>query len=141
MIFNENYYPVNAFRICIDMARGVIEGKIYTPLSSEPIPFVGVESVMKMDELFDEVGYPQAFHDKRTFEKSESRINFYSGKPEGLTQPQDIIKKCGIRATFDILVKTRMNASWQGTIYSTEGREISSFDGDIELMEKILEII
>jgi len=69
MKFTSNYYPLNAFRICADKIDDDVEGRVFSPLKAEMISFSSMAGLLvKMDELFDQVGYPQAFQDKRRFD-------------------------------------------------------------------------
>ena len=96
MFITEKYYPLNAFRICADKIEDDVKGRVYSPMKMECISFSGMgELLVKMDELFDQVGYPQAFQDKRSFEQGRERVNLYRGIPEGELKPADIIDKSG----------------------------------------------
>lgn len=139
MELNCHYYPANAFRICIDSAGKNVRGRIYTPLFKGEIPFVGMESLMKMDELFDKVGYPQAYQDKRSFDEDEEKNNLYSGRPDTELEPSEIVSKTGEKLTFDVVVNTRQNTSWQGIIYETGVKKISEFNSEVELVAVINE--
>lgn len=137
MELNSHYYPANAFRICVDKTGKNVSGRIYTPLAKEAIPFVGVESLMKMDALFDKAGYPQAYQDKRSFDSDEEKSNLYSGRPNTELEPGEIVEQTGEQFTFDIVVNTRQNTSWQGIIFETGVKKICDFNGDVELVTAI----
>lgn len=133
------HYPVNAFRLCVDFVREDIGGHIFSPLQAEKITFSGLgEALVKMDELFDKFGYPQAFQDKRSFQEEKNRQNLYKGTP-GREQDTDfIVKQKGKKGTFDIVVRTRQNTSWQGTLYADSGEILMEFDGEMELLSGIM---
>jgi len=140
MYITEKYYPMNAFRICADIIGEDVEGHVFSPLKAESIPFRGMgELLVKMDELFDRVGYPQAFQDKRSFDKDKERVNLYRGIPEGELKPADIISKSGKVRTFDVMVNSRKNTSWQGSVQTQEGTSLGDFDGEIALLAIILD--
>lgn len=139
MVISEKYYPLNAFRICADRIGEDVEGRVFSPLQAESIAFCGMgELLVKMDELFDRVGYPQAFQDRRTFETTGERVNLYRGIPESEQKPIDIISQSGKVKTFDIIVNSRKNASWQGSVYMSDGTFVNDFNGEIEMMAGII---
>ena len=140
MIITEKKYPLNAFRICIDRIEGNVEGRVFSPLQKECIFFADMGDVLvKMDELFDKVGYPQAFQDKRSFGDGRERFNLYQGVPKGELSAAKIVLQAGKYRTFDIVVNSRKNTSWQGSIYVENGMFLSDFDGEIELLTKIIQ--
>lgn len=131
-------YPINRFRVCIDSGEGDVRGRVYSPLCTEEIPFTGIgELLLKMDKLFDSMGYPQAFQDKRSFENSKKTDNLYRGIPKALRDSESILEKSGEHCTYDIAVESRRYTSWQGMIYDTKGCEQGSFHGEMELLEKL----
>lgn len=139
MYITEKYYPLNAFRICADMIGEDVEGRVYSPLKAECIPFRGMgELLVKMDALFDKVGYPQAFQDKRSFDKDKERVNLYRGIPDGELKPAGIISNIGKVRTFDVVVTSRKNTSWQGTVQTDDGTVLGDFDGEIALLATII---
>lgn len=139
MYITEKYYPLNAFRICADAIGDDVEGRVFSPLKAESISFRGMgELLVKMDELFDRVGYPQAFQDKRSFDKDKERVNLYRGIPEGELKPADIIRESGKVRTFDVVVNSRKNTSWQGCVQTDDGTVLGDFDGEIALLAIIL---
>ena len=105
MIISKQYYPLNAFRICVDKIEDDIQGKSYSPLCAQEITFAGIgELLVKMDELFDQVGYPQAFQDKRSFDERKEITNLYKGIPKTELTADRITGKKGKIKTFDILI-------------------------------------
>lgn len=134
----QEYFPANAFRICIDHIDGDISGRIYSPLVAESISFVSMSEVLvKMDELFDRFGYPQAFQDKRSFDSGGEKRNLYKGRPKSVQETEVILKQSGEKSTFDILVESRQNTSWQGTLCGACGNVIAQFDGEVELLSML----
>jgi len=139
MVISEKYYPLNAFRICADKIDGDVSGRVFSPLQEESVSFLGMgELLVKMDELFDRVGYPQAFQDKRSFDNDRERTNLYRGIPDGERKPGDIISQFGDVKTYDVVVTTRKNTSWQGSVQTDDGTVLGDFDGEIALLAIIL---
>lgn len=140
MITNKRYYPPNAFRICVDVIEEDISGRIYSPLSPDAIAFISIgEILVKMDELFDRCGYPQAFQDKRSFDGAKGQDNLYRGLPKTEQNTDDILNRSGKEGTFDLMVKSRQNTSWQGTLYDEDGNVLKEFDGEVELLSALIE--
>lgn len=138
---NHKYFPANAFRICIDHIDGDISGRVYSPLIPESISFVSMSEVLvKMDELFDRFGYPQAFQDKRSFDSGRERKNLYRGRPKSAQETETILKQAGGQGTFDVIVRSRQNTSWQGTLYDTDGSALAHFDGEVELLSGMVRL-
>jgi len=141
MTTGTTYFPPNAFRICVDLIGVDIEGRIYSPLSSDVIKFVSVgEILVKMDELFDRCGYPQAFQDKRSFDADKGRHNLYKGLPKAQQNVDGILSQKGEEITFDMIVKSRQNTSWQGALYDSEGNVLKEFNGEVELLTLLVEM-
>ena len=135
------FFPANAFRICIDNIELDISGRIYSPLSSEPIPFVSMSEIfVKMDELFDKCGYPQAFQDKRSFDEGKEIKNGYRGLPRIWRETENILTQCGRKRTFDVIVKSRQNTSWQGNLYDGDGNCAADFNGEVELLSSMIKL-
>ena len=65
-------------------------------------------------------------------------MNLYRGIPEGELKPADIIRESGKARTFDVVVNSRKNTSWQGSVQTADGTVLSDFDGEIALLATIL---
>ena len=132
---SKKFYSANMFRVCIDAYKEDISGRLYSPLSTEEITFGGVgELLLKMDKLFDKVGYPQAFQNKRSFDGAQDIGNAYRGIPKVLRTGEDIMAQVGEYSTYDVEVTSRRNTSWQGVIYTAEGVRKGEFNGEVELL-------
>lgn len=137
---SKRVYSVNMFRVCTDVCGEYISGSAHSPLCKEEIAFTGIgELLLKMDKLFDSIGYPQAFQNKRSFEDVKSIDNAYRGIPKPVRKDEDIFGKHGKLCTYDVEVTSRRNTSWQGIIYDTDGVEKARFDGEVKLLEKLAE--
>ncbi|MCR5641195.1 MAG: hypothetical protein K6G04_07585 [Lachnospiraceae bacterium] len=135
---NVNRYPVNGFRLCVDDTGEKLCGWVHTPLQKEAIAFHGLEEVLlKMDEVFDRVGYPQAFQERRSFVKSEES-NLYHGIPKACIEDEQMLGFRGKVDTIDVVVTSRRNSSWQGEMYDADGAHMGSFDGDMDWMELLV---
>lgn len=138
MDHSKRYYSVNMFRVCIDSYREDISGRVYSPMSVDEISFVGISQLLlKMDKLFDDVGYPQAFQNKRSFEEKTQAGNAYRGIPKAVRPVESILDKEGQCYTCDVVVESRRNTSWQGRICEADGTELGKFNGEVELLEQL----
>lgn len=131
-------YPVNWFRVCVDSCGPVIAGRVISPMCKEEIGFVGLgEMVLRMDKLFDNMGYPQAFQDKRSFEKVQCGGNVYRGIPEPVFSTEVLRQSSGMVCTYDISVESRRNTSWQGVLWDINGERLADFNGEVQLLDHL----
>ena len=131
-------YPANGFRICVDTEEQDMAGRIYSLLVPEVITYSGWnELFLKMDAVFDQVGYPQAFQEKRSF-TGGTKAASYQGSPKLLQPYEAVMHERGLLWTVDVVVISRRDTSWQGIVYDLDRQEIGQFDGELGLM-KILE--
>lgn len=128
---------MNSFRVCVDGQENDIFGRVYSPLSARELSFDGIEQLLvKMDRIFDEAGYPQSFQDKRSFDDTEG--NHYQGRPQRCLDEEIILQAAGKTGTYDVLVDSRRNASWQGKVTRLPGGEVFVFLGEMELLKYLL---
>ncbi len=131
-------YPANGFRICVDTEEQDMAGRIYSLLVPEVITYSGWnELFLKMDAVFDQVGYPQAFQEKRSF-TGGTKAASYQGSPKLLQPYEAVTHERGLLWTVDVVVISRRDTSWQGIVYDLDRQELGQFDGELGLM-KILE--
>ncbi|MDL2225910.1 hypothetical protein LJC20_06960 [Eubacteriales bacterium OttesenSCG-928-M02] len=127
---------INRVVICIDAYRDQeIEGRILYHKDTVVVPFFDINQLMaEMEHFFDDISYPQAAMEHRSFLKK-------GGKGSGEGQPQtaeayDATPK-GRLATFAVQVQFRQNASWQGRMEWVEGQEVQPFRSELELLHHI----
>lgn len=133
-----NCFPLNGIRICIDNKDSNMEGRAYSPLWKACITFCGLEELLlKADKVFDEKGYPQAFQEKRSFLGKKCRPAAFRGLPSPETDEKTILSQQGMLETYDIVVESRRNTSWQGCVYKA-GKKIGDFCGELELIGCLL---
>ena len=113
--------------VCVDSYENqVLVGRFYNPHYPDGIKFHGVmDFLLKMEEMLDQMNFPQAFSDVRTFTKT-------SIIPSRETQEVRIQK--GEIATFALRVLFRQNTSWQGSVGWLEGEREESFRSVLELL-------
>ena len=135
-----NVFPANGIRICVDeYDEQELSGRIYSKLMSQPLMFRNCgELLLKADGMFDQKGYPQAFQCKRTF--SGKKVNgSYCMRPLLFLSDSEIFYQKGKCGTFDVIVRTRRHAGWQGymrNVSDTEG--MTAFHSELELLRKLI---
>ena len=113
--------------VCVDDREGGrFSGRLYNPYWEEGVPFTSVmEFLTRMEELLDQMQFPQSFTAKRSF----------GGTPEhGLIAPTPSDAQMGKEATFYLKVLFRQNASWQGTVKWAETGQEEAFRSVLELL-------
>ena len=113
--------------VCIDSYENqVLVGRFYNPYYPEGVSFHGVmDFLLKMEEMLDQMNFPQAFSDVRTF----SKVPVMTTKE---TREGKIQK--GLLATFALKVLFRQNTSWQGSVSWLEGGREETFRSVLELL-------
>lgn len=133
-------FPANAVRVCVDQSGADFSGRIYNRMSEEPLVFGNCsEMLLRTDDLFDRCGYPQSFQQKRSFVLSEERQNRYA-RPQVRMENEEILKQRGAFRTFDIVVRSRRRAGWQGSLKALDG-ETTEYVSAIQLLMKIEEML
>ena len=114
-------------QVCVDDRQdGRFSGRLYNPYWEGGVPFSSVmEFLTRMEELLDQMQFPQSFTAKRTF----------GGTPtQGFVSPTSLNVRQGKVATFYLKVLFRQNASWQGTVKWVEAGQEESFRSVLELL-------
>lgn len=113
--------------VCVDSYNErVMKGRIYNPYFEGNIKFNGLMSfILAMEELLDEMKYPQAYELRRSFAKED--INTIDKGKEG-------VGIRGMEETFDVKIYFRQNASWQGTILWEKSGVEQHFRSVLELV-------
>ena len=92
----------------------------------------------KMEAVFDEKKFPQAFLSLRTFgEDKKKSLKPVSKVVEGFGDAVDMSHYDGEstgKCTFEILVSYRQNASWQGQILWVEKGLRQDFQSELEML-------
>lgn len=119
---------------------GAYVGTVASPHFREPIPFRGLDRlVLMLDQLFDQIKYPQAAFEVRHFPKAEGNPPLLIRPIQEVPSHNDYVTACGRGSlcTFFITVIARQNASWQGEVAWVEQREKIPFRSALELMRLI----
>lgn len=114
--------------VCVDAyTDGVPAGRFYNPAQPQGVAFQSmVQFLIRMEDMLNELRYPQSFVAARSFGHSMEERAARSA-PEGGGQSGKI-------ATFAVRVLFRQNASWQGSITWLEGGREESFRSVLELI-------
>lgn len=133
-------FPPNAIRLCIDEYNGELQGRIYSRMNEKPLFFENCgELLVRVDKLFDQCGYPQAFEDKKDFQGK--RVLGQYLPPNLVMEDEEIYRSRGKIHTVDIFIRSRKNASWQGSILCGDGSPPERFDSEMELLECVIKSI
>nr|WP_027870557.1 hypothetical protein [[Eubacterium] cellulosolvens] len=139
-------YPgPNMLHLCIDsytQDRREIGGTITGVAIPDICEFVSTQDMLvKIDQLLDMAGRPQATTLMRSNFKSLKATEEEPQSAPGIYHSiNDIIKRKGQLATYNIIFHTRYHSSLQGSVYTNDGTKKGEFASELELLH-ILEII
>ena len=113
-------------------------GKLYSMASGRGAEFENVaDLLLKIDTLLDKENSPQAFQEKRSFQK-RNREEFSGERQAEKKAPgmEDcpVTSHRGRYGTCYIEVESRMNTSWQGVVRDESGILLGSFESELELI-------
>ena len=124
--------------VCIDSIEPAgFSGRIYNPQLPNCALFCGVfDLVRRMDQMFDQLGYPHAAFRYRSFYKSCPEP-FGPLKLEKLPYLQGesiFTSEKGAKMTVVVQVNTRRNATWQGSAFWMEQSCRADFQSACDLI-------
>ena len=117
-----------------------LQGVLYSKYLETPYEFSDFMGLIgKMEEVFDSKGFPEVFMMPRTFELStlqgknqeEDRDKTMKNEMTSIIRPELNSSKC----TFEITVKFRQNATWQGQILWAEKNQKQNFRSVLEMLK------
>lgn len=126
-------------KICVYSCEGQeIVGKIYHCCLEEPMVFHGIsDMVLKVDRIYDAIGFPLANPVRRTIRPRENvaePLKYYHDF-------KDFASMEGEKFAFFLKVRYRQNVSWQGSIHFSGDVSSYQFRSVLELMGYIMEKI
>lgn len=111
--------------LCVDSYdNSVLQGRFFNPYDKDGQTFTSAtDFLVKMENMLDEMNFPQAFNAIRTFAPATVTSTDAAGTSNS-----------GKVATFGIKILFRQNASWQGSVTWLEGNAEQSFRSFMELL-------
>lgn len=135
---NVNISAPNLVAVCIDTKEET--GRLYHRYKEGPVVFRQfTELILRMEELFDRLDYPQAALEIRRFDKGKGN-GVIKLPMEPVVSPDKLTARRGELATFLVHVKWRQNASWQGEALWVEQDRKEFFESELDLL-KILDSV
>ena len=130
----------NLICICVDeVVEGDCKGTIWNQYEEEGRSFENMMDLLqKMDELLDELHFPERSNMPREFGKEQKRYNDAPKIPGERVMHADVFAdKNGSIATFIARVKFRQKSTWQGEILWLEQDERVEFASALEMTRLI----
>lgn len=129
------------FMVCIDEAGlKAFSGRLFNVFNENELEFNGLrELLFKMDEAMDYYDMPQRFMEIRSMKKG-SDGNYVRPRTRGgeIAQRKFSDEQWnsirGRRATFEVILVSRQNASWQGYVMLPDVQEKFNFFSEIQLI-------
>ena len=120
----------NVFRttvICVDKYENrILSGRLYNSYYKTGINFGStMELLRSLEGMLEEMNCPQSFSSKRLFRPIGEKTVF-----EASTETEHK----GKLATFSLRILFRQNASWQGSVVWSEGKQEESYRSVLELL-------
>lgn len=136
-----NYRARNLVSVCVDAVDGrEISGRLYTKYYENPVLFNGIsELISDMERFFDEIRYPQASTEARSFRKQSGSESSPPERKEvvEVMSSKDVLAQKGNKGTFVVHIQYRQNATWQGNVVWAEKNITQSFRSALELLKLI----
>lgn len=114
--------------VSVDSYDGcVMRGRLSNPFfgDTEPVFNSTMEFLRLMDNMLNDMQFPQPFEQRRTFDDTSDSIQ---------SEQYAVEEHKGALATFSIRILYRQNASWQGTVKWNERRAEEGFRSVLELL-------
>ncbi len=136
-IYQMNLSSPNLLNICIDEnEHEEIRGRMFHCFSKEPIPFDNVVELMKKAEtFFDDIAFPQAATQSRSFRGKVE--NKQPKQMKKVVEQAEIIEHRGALASFITVVKFRQNSTWQGELFWIEQERRSFFNNSLDFVKLV----
>ena len=137
---------VKMLAVIITGDDGSISGELDCEYFAEPFTFTSlVRMIEMMETTFDTKGFPEKQMLPRTFGKAKQRLRkneldldaFMKEQTGTINSPvmQSQTKPDGKTCTFEILVRFRHSAEWQGSIHWIEKDTTKQFSSIVELLK------
>ena len=118
---------------------GLMRGELHSQYLEAPFIFFDlIRMIEKMEEVFNSKGFPQSFLKPRTFnEAGRADRKNKQLKNDAMKDVMDINNievPDGSKCTFEIAVRFRQNATWQGQIIWAEKNLKQNFRSVLEML-------
>jgi len=125
----------------ISTGQDILKGELHSMYLETPFEFVNLlRMIDKMEEIFDTYGFPQKYMKTRSFsdqkEKSKGQMTQSSVLKDSITAEISSISE-GTKNSFDIYVRHRDNATWQGQIHWLEKDTKQDFNCVLDIIRLI----
>ena len=124
----------------VTCGRGILKGELHSQYLESPFEFFDlVRMIEKMDEIYDLMDFPEAFLRPRSF--AAEKCDRKKRETERGIAMNDIInpvfndESSKSRCTFEISVRFRQNATWQGQILWVEKNLRQNFRSVLEMLK------
>ncbi|MCL2046451.1 MAG: hypothetical protein FWG88_08720 [Oscillospiraceae bacterium] len=120
-----------------DFFRGLLHNDIYL---EKPYAFTSfLQMIERMEEVFDTTGFPEAFMTPRAFndekrKKNKRELDVNADMSESFNM-KSLSDSGNPRCTFEINVRFRQNATWQGQILWVEKNQRQNFRSVLEMIK------
>lgn len=145
---NHRLLPSNAARMQIvawqQQDTGELVGVVHNDYLDRTTPF---DSAMRlvgvMEDLMDEMDYPQAFETLRSFDpRKKPQYRPVEADAANAQELNDLLEKAPeSRQAFDVQVQFRQNATWQGVVTWPQREVAQRFRSALELIKLIDEAL
>jgi len=116
--------------------EGQLRGELHSRYLSEPYVFADmINMIHKMEDLFDTNGFPQAFLSTRSFDDGKRGKMKRKVERNGAISKDDQTTPISAKCSFDVTVRFRQNATWQGQIFWVERNVRQDFRSVLEMLK------
>lgn len=129
----------NGIILCIDAVKNsMMSGRIYHGYQKQPLYFESLEQMVRYaEEFFDEIGFPVADTNSRSF-LERHRAYRKANRKQRILSDIELMQRRGKLGSFILRVQHRQYSSWQGTVTWIEQGQTRTFHSALELF-KLLE--
>ena len=126
----------------VSYADGQLRGELHSIYFEEPFVFTSlVRMIEMMETTFDTKGFPEKQMLPRTFGKPKERLRKnqldLNARAKETTVTDALPESEGLKRTFEISVRYRYSAEWQGNIQIVEKNETKAFASILEMLKII----
>ena len=132
-------YAPNLINVCLNANEyGEISGEMYHCYNKEALHFANIiELLCEADNFYDEISFPQASNNMRSFQEKEKKTVYQVIRPDRLVEQKDVAEHRGLKGTMLLNVRFRQNATWQGEVYWVEKGMVQTFENTLEFIRLI----